>query len=167
MQKTGCFDLTCPGFVQTSKDVLLGGDIGSFYASEITIQISKDPSTHNWWFKFNNHEVGYWPGDIFLSMRHQANLVQWGGEVYSPKVGTHPHTQTAMGSGQFSDPITGTSGRMTGLLIEENSNPLKRPETLYPKSEEWECYDAYIVKEYVPEPVFYYGGPGSRNNPRC
>ncbi|KAJ0879605.1 putative neprosin [Helianthus annuus] len=167
MQKTGCFDLTCPGFVQTSKDVLLGGDIGAFYASEITIQISKDPSTHNWWFKFNNHEVGYWPGDIFLSMRHQANLVQWGGEVYSPKVGTHPHTQTAMGSGQFSDPITGTSGRMTGLLIEENSNPLKRPETLYPKSEEWECYDAYIVKEYVPEPVFYYGGPGSRNNPRC
>ncbi|KAL8234493.1 hypothetical protein R6Q59_020593 [Mikania micrantha] len=167
MQQTGCFDLTCPGFVQTSREVLLGGDIGAYYASEITIQISKDPYTNNWWFKFNDKEVGYWPGDIFLSMRHQAVLVQWGGEVYSQKVGTHPHTETAMGSGQFSDPISGTSGMMRMLQIEENSHPLKRPETLFAKSDEWECYDAYLVNEYVPEPVLYYGGPGGRRNPKC
>ncbi|KAI3803934.1 hypothetical protein L1987_32100 [Smallanthus sonchifolius] len=167
MQRTGCFDLTCPGFVQTSTEVLLGGDIGSYYASEITIQISKDPYTNNWWFKFNNKEVGYWPADIFELMRHQAVLVQWGGEVYSPSVGTQPHTGTAMGSGQFSDPISGTSGMMKGLLIEENSNPLKRPETLFVSSDEWNCYDAFLMKEYVPEPVFYYGGPGSRQNPKC
>ncbi|KAI3774426.1 hypothetical protein L1987_48981 [Smallanthus sonchifolius] len=167
MQRTGCFDLTCPGFVQTSREVLLGGDIGSYYASEITIQISKDPHTNNWWFKFNNKEVGYWPADIFELMRHQAVLVQWGGEVYSPNVGTHPHTGTAMGSGQFSDPISGTSGMMKGLLIEENSNPLKRPEMLFVSSDEWDCYDAFLMKEYVPEPVFYYGGPGSRQNPKC
>ncbi|XP_076903074.1 protein neprosin-like [Bidens hawaiensis] len=40
MTNTGCFDLTCPGFVQTSSEVLLGGDItGVGY--EITIHISK------------------------------------------------------------------------------------------------------------------------------
>ncbi|KAK1417711.1 hypothetical protein QVD17_26845 [Tagetes erecta] len=165
MQHTGCFDLTCPGFVQTSSEVLLGGDIGSYYASEITIQISKDPYTNNWWFKFNDKEVGYWPGDIFELLKYHAVLVQWGGEVYSQKVGTHPHTGTEMGSGQFSDPILETSGMMKGILIEENSNPLKRPETLFVSADEWVCYDAYLVTEYVPEPVFYYGGPGSRQNP--
>lgn len=41
MQKTGCFDLTCPGFVQTSSDIVLGGYIGDLYGSDIVIQISK------------------------------------------------------------------------------------------------------------------------------
>ncbi|XP_076903076.1 protein neprosin-like [Bidens hawaiensis] len=167
MQNTGCFDLTCPGFVQTSRDVTLGMDIGSFYGSEITIQISKDPQTSNWWLKYNDKEVGYWPADIFETMRHQAVLVQWGGEVYSPKVGTSPHTATNMASGEFADPITETSGKVTGMLVEQNSNPPKRPEPLYARSDEWNCYDAYILKEYVPEPILYYGGPGSRNNPKC
>ncbi|CAH1426322.1 unnamed protein product [Lactuca virosa] len=167
MKNTGCFDLTCPGFVQTSREVVLGGDISDLYGSDITIQISKDPYTSNWFLRYNNKEVGYWPGEIFPILRHQANLVQWGGEVSSPNVGTHPHTSTAMGSGKFADFIFGSSGTIKGMLIEENSNPLKPPENLYPSSDEWDCYDAYLLKEYVKEPSFFYGGPGSRNNPRC
>ncbi|KAJ9538254.1 hypothetical protein OSB04_030987 [Centaurea solstitialis] len=169
MKNTGCFDLTCPGFFQTSPEIVLGGDITSYYGSEITIQISKDPYTDNWWLKYNDKEVGYWPAEIFLVMRNQAHLVQWGGEVCSPNVGTQPHTSTGMGSGRFSDFIFRRSGTMTGMLIEENSNPLKQPEpeTLYVSSDEWNCYDAYLLKEGVPEPVFFYGGPGSRQNRRC
>ncbi|XP_042758021.2 uncharacterized protein LOC111908684 [Lactuca sativa] len=167
MKNTGCFDLTCPGFVQTSSEVVLGGDISDLYGSDITIQISKDPYTSNWFLRYNDNEVGYWPGEIFPILRHQANLVQWGGEVSSPNVGTHPHTATAMGSGKFADFIFGSSGTIKGMLVEENSNPLKPPENLYPSSDEWDCYDAYLLKEYVKEPSFFYGGPGSRNNPRC
>ncbi|KAI3715576.1 hypothetical protein L6452_22562 [Arctium lappa] len=167
MKNTGCFDLTCPGFVQTSHEIVLGGDITSYYGSFITIQISKDPYTHNWWLKYNDKEVGYWPGDIFVVLRYQAELVQWGGEVYSPKVGTYPHTSTGMGSGRFSDFIFRTSGTMTGMLIEENSHDLKQPENLFVSSDEWNCYDAYLLKRGVPEPVFFYGGPGSRQNVRC
>ena len=40
MQNTGCFDLNCAGFVQTSIDVLLGVDITDYYGSDITIQVS-------------------------------------------------------------------------------------------------------------------------------
>ncbi|KAJ9538255.1 hypothetical protein OSB04_030988 [Centaurea solstitialis] len=165
MKSTGCFDLTCPGFFQTSSEIVLGGDITSYYGSEITIQISKDPYTDNWWLKYNDKEVGYWPGEIFVVMRNQANLVLWGGEVHSPKVGTHPHTSTGMGSGKFSDFIFRTSGTITGILIEENSNPLKQPETLDVSFDEWDCYDAHLLQEV--EPVFFYGGPGSRQNRRC
>lgn len=100
-------------------------------------------------------------------MKYQATLVQWGGEVYSPKVGTHPHTATEMGSGEYSDYLFGRSGTMKGMLIEENSHELKQPETTFVSSDEWDCYDAKLVKERNREPVFYYGGPGSHNNPRC
>ncbi|KAL8188840.1 hypothetical protein R6Q57_029595 [Mikania cordata] len=87
----------------------------------------KSPRTNNWWFRYNDKEVGYWPGDIFQLMKYQATLVQWGGEVYSPK----------------------------------------HPETLYVSSDEWDCYDAYLLDRRVPKPVFLCGGPGGRRNPRC
>uniref|UniRef100_A0A251TJJ1 Neprosin PEP catalytic domain-containing protein n=2 Tax=Helianthus annuus TaxID=4232 RepID=A0A251TJJ1_HELAN len=165
---SSCFDLICPGFVQTSSEVLLGGDIGTYnYGSEIEFQISKDPDTNNWWFLYNSEEVGYWPSDIFQSMKYEANMVQWGGEVFSPYVGTHPHTDTAMGNGKFADRLYRKSGTMTGLLIEENSSPLKRPESYTISSNEWNCYDADLLDEKVPEPVFLYGGPGSHFNPNC
>ncbi|XP_021985731.1 uncharacterized protein LOC110881899 [Helianthus annuus] len=169
MRNTGCFDLTCPGFVQTSHEILLGGDLDPYYGAEISIQISKDPNTNNWWFKFNDKEVGYWPGDIFQLMKYQATSVRWGGEVYSQKVGTHPHTETAMGNGQFSDHVFRRSGTITGMLIEANSNPPRQPdpETMFVSSDEWSCYDAYLLTRHVPEPVFLYGGPGGRNNPMC
>ncbi|KAJ0743771.1 putative neprosin [Helianthus annuus] len=165
---SSCFDLICPGFIQTSNEVLLGGDIGTYnYGSEIEFQISKDPDTNNWWFLYNSEEVGYWPSDIFQSMKYEANMVQWGGEVFSPYVGTHPHTDTAMGNGKFADRLNKKSGMMTGLLIEENSSPLKRPESYTISSNEWNCYDADLLDEKVPEPVFLYGGPGSHFNPNC
>ncbi|XP_024979030.1 uncharacterized protein LOC112516245 [Cynara cardunculus var. scolymus] len=167
MQNTGCFDLTCPGFVQTSQDILLGGDITSLYGSEITIQIHKDPYTNNWWLIYNDKDVGYWPGDIFPILKHQATLVLWGGEVYSPKVGTNPHTATAMGSGVFSDVVFGSSGTIRGMLIEANSHDLMEPERLYVSSDEWDCYDAYLLNERKSELKFFYGGPGSRYNARC
>ncbi|KAL4588402.1 hypothetical protein LXL04_001287 [Taraxacum kok-saghyz] len=164
---TGCFDLTCPGFVQTSHEVVLGGDISDLSGSLITIQISKDPYTLNWFLKYDNKEVGYWPGELFPILRHQANLVLWGGEVSSPKVGTHPHTATAMGSGKWSDVIFSSSGMIKGILIEENSHPLKRPEHLFPSADEMNCYDAYLLDENSQEPVLFYGGPGSRDNRLC
>ncbi|XP_071714861.1 uncharacterized protein [Rutidosis leptorrhynchoides] len=43
--------------------------------------------------------------------------------------------------GMFSDPIFASSGTITKLLIEENSNDLKRPESLFAMSGEWDCYD--------------------------
>ncbi|KAI3774429.1 hypothetical protein L1987_48984 [Smallanthus sonchifolius] len=111
-----------------------------------------DPGTNNWWLTYNDKEVGYWPGDIFRLMKYQATLVQWGGEVYSPKVGTHPHTATAMGNGEFPDKVFRHSGTMTGMLIEANSNPLKHPDPdiIFVSSDEGTCYDAFLLKKTRP-----------------
>ncbi|KAK3024150.1 hypothetical protein RJ639_042834 [Escallonia herrerae] len=87
-------------------------------------------------------------------------MVHWGGEVYSSKVGVHPHTATAMGSGRFSDHILKNSGYITGMRVSENSQELRFPEPVYAHSDEYQCYDFYYLKDYVADPEFYYGGPG-------
>ena len=70
-----------------------------------------------------------------------------------------------MGSGQTAG-ISGSSGTISKMLIEENSHELKQPEYFFTNTDEWDCYDQFFHNG-APEPMFYYGGPGSRNNPRC
>ncbi|CAN1161771.1 hypothetical protein LINPERPRIM_LOCUS1531 [Linum perenne] len=146
MRRTGCFDLTCPGFVQTSNEIAIGSAINpislpSSLPYEIIIYISKDPVTGNWWVEYGeNVYLGYWPRGLFtLLAAGNAEAAEWGGEVYSTKLGKAPHTTTGMGSGSFADHISGNSGWVKN---------------------EYYCYDTYMVIDYIPDPEFYYGGPG-------
>ncbi|KAH6831136.1 hypothetical protein C2S53_009331 [Perilla frutescens var. hirtella] len=164
--KTGCFDLTCPGFIQTSNEIALGAAIypisnptGLPY--EIVIYIHKDPKTNNWWVQYGETmNVGYWPPELFEKLSIHAETVQWGGEVYSSRVGIHPHTSTAMGSGRFPDYIMQTSGYVKRMRVLENNLILKFPQWVNLYTDEYRCYDVYYIHDYVPDPEFYYGGPG-------
>ncbi|KAL8499119.1 hypothetical protein ACS0TY_022189 [Phlomoides rotata] len=168
---TGCFDLTCPGFVQTSNEIALGAAIypisnptGLSY--QITIYIHKDLNTSNWWVQYNERtNIGYWPPDLFDGIRYHAETVQWGGEVYSTRVGTHPHTSTGMGSGRFPDPIMQSSGYIKRIRVLQNNLVLIFPKWIYIYADEYNCYQTYYVTDYVPDPEFYYGGPG--RSPVC
>ncbi|KAA8525187.1 hypothetical protein F0562_006949 [Nyssa sinensis] len=143
---TGCFDLTCPGF--------------------ITLYIFKDPNTSNWWVQYEESiNIGYWPPDLFGALRHHAETVEWGGEVYSSKVGIHPHTATAMGNGKYSDYIHGDSGSVKRIRIRQNSLDLRFPEWVFPYTDEYDCYDFFYLGDYIEDPEFYYGGPG--RNYKC
>ncbi|KAL3633518.1 hypothetical protein CASFOL_022280 [Castilleja foliolosa] len=171
-KKTGCFDLTCPGFVQTSNEIALGAAIypiskpnGLPY--QITIYIHKDPNTSNWWVQYGERiNIGYWPPDLFGAIRYHAETAQWGGEVYSKRVGTtRPHTATQMGSGRFSDFIFGTSGYVKRMRVLENGMVLRFPQWVNSYTDEYRCYDLYYISDYVEDPEFYFGGPGK--NPLC
>ncbi|PIN13242.1 hypothetical protein CDL12_14122 [Handroanthus impetiginosus] len=171
-QKTGCFDLTCPGFVQTSNEIALGAAIypisnptGLPY--QITIYIHKDPNTNNLWVTYGDKvNIGYFPQDLFVLLRYHATTVQWGGEVYSSRVGdTHPHTSTHMGNGNFPDFIMGNSGLIKRMRILGNNMVLRFPKWVYAMTEEYNCYRVYYATDYVEEPEFYYGGPG--RSPVC
>ncbi|OMO72191.1 hypothetical protein CCACVL1_17894, partial [Corchorus capsularis] len=99
--ETGCYDYLCPGFVQVSQEVSLGlvlKDISTYNGTqkEIHIGLIKDDSD-DWWFKFNNIFVGYWPKSLFDYMYGGANFVTWGGEVYTQDKEPSP----AMGSGHL------------------------------------------------------------------
>lgn len=126
----------------------------------------QDPGAAKWWLQYNEEKIiGYWPGEIFSAMSVHAESVEWGGEVYSTRVGTSPHTRTNMGSGRFSDPVFQSSGTVTRMRIQDNYPALKFPRWIQPFSDEFKCYDTYFIADYVEDPEFYYGGPG--RNPIC
>ncbi|CAA0838399.1 Protein of Unknown Function (DUF239 [Striga hermonthica] len=169
--KTGCFDLTCPGFVQTSNEIALGAAIypisnptGLPY--QITVYLYRDPNTSNWWLQYGERiNVGYWPGDLFAALSRHAETVQWGGEVYSTRVGTQPHTKTEMGSGEFSDFVMQNSGYIKRMRVLQYDLVLKFPQWVFMYADEYNCYNYYFLSDYVDDPEFYYGGPG--RSPIC
>ncbi|KAK4853526.1 hypothetical protein QYF36_010584 [Acer negundo] len=168
---TGCFDLTCPGFVQTSTEIALGAAIYPISVTkglqyQIIIYIYKDPITSNWWVQYGeNINIGYWPHDLFGALRTGASTAEWGGEVYSSKLGQPPHTATAMGNGRFADYVFADSGCMKRMRIRDNSPNLKIPEWVSTYADEYNCYDVEYLEEYIEDPELYYGGPGK--NPLC
>ncbi|MBA0636179.1 hypothetical protein Godav_025851, partial [Gossypium davidsonii] len=132
---TGCFDVTCSGFVQTSSQYLLGGSIepvstefGQQY--DLTVGIYMDPNTANWWLKIGKDiPVGYWPASTLLFyLNHSSTLVEWGGQVYSSNVKKKPHTKTGMGSGQFASGLRGNACYMDNIAIVDFSMQLKYPQ---------------------------------------
>ncbi|XP_027083113.1 protein neprosin-like [Coffea arabica] len=169
--KTGCFDATCPGIVQVSKDIALGAAIYPIsnptgLPSQITIFIFKDPNTGNWWVNYGEKvNIGYWPKELFNFLSYHAVTVQWGGEVYSTRVGTHPHTATQMGSGQYSDWVSGNSGYIKRMRVIESFGALRFPDWVNSYADEFDCYDTFYISESMADPEFYYGGPG--RNYRC
>ncbi|KAL9440313.1 hypothetical protein AB3S75_019050 [Citrus x aurantiifolia] len=163
---TGCFDVTCPGFVQVSNEIALGAAIypisnpnGLPY--QITIYLFKDPDTGNWWMQYGEKiNVGYWPPKLFSLLPSGAESAEWGGEVYSSKLENPPHTATAMGNGHFPDYISGNSGSVKRIRILDNSRTLKFPEWVYSYTDEYNCYGVDYVGDYIVDPEFYFGGPG-------
>lgn len=126
----------------------------------------QDPNTGNWWVNYGEKvNIGYWPKELFKKLSYHAETVQWGGEVYSTRVGTHPHTATGMGSGQFSDWVFKDSGFIKRMRVLQNSGVIRFPAWVNSFADEYNCYDTFYHREYVQDPEFYYGGPG--RNYRC
>ncbi|KAK8698566.1 hypothetical protein V6N13_114678 [Hibiscus sabdariffa] len=172
-KSTGCFDLTCSGFVQTNPNVALGATIvpvSSEFGQQyhVTLGMYKDPQTSNWWLKFGaDVPIGYWPaGSLMFYLNHSSTLVEWGGQVYSTNVKKTPHTKTAMGSGKFASGLFGNACFIRNPNIVDFSMALKYPKWVGTWADDYYCYTAYnYQKGYGTLPVFYFGGPGQ--NPNC
>ncbi|XP_074319140.1 protein neprosin-like [Silene latifolia] len=162
---TGCFDLICPGFVQTSNEIALGGVLRSIPVPGgipwiMTLYMHKDVETNNWWVQYQEDiNIGYWPADVLKGLSVTAETVQWGGEVYSSRIGHPGHTRTEMGSGELGapDPRSGWTKRMR---VRDNSMVLKYPDWVTRYSDDYDCYPTYFLWEYMVDPEFYFGGPG-------
>ncbi|KAF4348189.1 hypothetical protein G4B88_029684 [Cannabis sativa] len=168
-ESTGCFDLTCSGFIQTNPKVVLGGTLEPWSKErgpqyELPITITQDENTGNWWLKLGqNVAVGYWPGSLFRYLKQSAIMVQWGGEVYSPNVRKKPHTTTAMGSGEAASAGHGFASYVKNVRIMDYS--MSFTQWVGTWADEEYCYSAFNEVKYGLEPTFYFGGPGQ--NPLC
>ncbi|KAJ1430342.1 hypothetical protein SESBI_07833 [Sesbania bispinosa] len=171
-RSTGCFDLTCSGFVQTGTQIALGAPVRSV-SSESGQQYIFDAGifldeSGNWWLKIlHNVPIGYWPAELFDSLKYRATVVEWGGQVFSSKVKSNsPHTGTGMGSGDFANGTAGHSCFMLNVRVMDYSMQLKYPENVTAATEEPNCYSVLNNVGQGTDPVFYFGGPG-RRPPYC
>ncbi|KAL5728924.1 hypothetical protein ACHQM5_001947 [Ranunculus cassubicifolius] len=169
-KSTGCFDLTCPGFVQTSHEIALGASFdavsqerGNQYHTQISLYL--DPKTKHWWLQCQGINVGYWPGEFFSLLNRNALYVMFGGEVYSPRIRKTPHTSTHMGSGYWPEGLFQQACFIRHIRVMDYSCSWKFPEWIYAGTDEEYCYRARLNTGYTIEPEFYFGGPGQ--NPTC
>ncbi|KAK1291010.1 hypothetical protein QJS10_CPB18g00855 [Acorus calamus] len=165
---TGCFNLLCPGFVQVSKKIVVGAVIEPVSQSgweeyQISLAVFRDIMTGNWWLQYGTNElVGYWPSSIFGPLGHMAEAVQWGGDVYSPKIGKKPHTHTGMGSGQYGMDTFGACSA-AHMRVRDNSPTEYRPEKLATIIDEFDCYNYKFYPRHSEDRSFYFGGPGGKD----
>ncbi|KAI3917679.1 hypothetical protein MKW98_021441 [Papaver atlanticum] len=168
---TGCFNLLCPGFVQTNNEIVLGGklDVSSFEGQQyhMSLFIYWDNNTQCWWLEYDGKQVGYWPSELFGALKQSAATVQWGGEVQSnflsQRKTNHTHTSAKMGNGI--EALHHYSAWIRNIKIIDNSTVEKYPEWVHEYMDEPDCYSSYNWVENVEEPVFYFGGPG--RSPKC
>ncbi|XP_076904434.1 protein neprosin-like, partial [Bidens hawaiensis] len=165
-QTAGCYNLKCPGFVQTNNEIAIGGSLsptsqvdGSQY--EITILIWKDTKQGVWWMQLNGKEVGYWPASLYSYLSESASALDFGGEVINKGIGGQ-HTSTQMGSGNFPQDGAGKASYIKDIQSIDKSNTLTPLKDLTPMtSPSASCYD--IVKNDN-DNQFFFGGPGRNQN---
>nr|CAB3460369.1 unnamed protein product [Digitaria exilis] len=170
-QETGCYNLHCSGFVQTSSRVAIGAAISPFssYAGrqfDITVLIWKDPRQGHWWLQLGSGDlVGYWPSSLFTHLGTRAGMVQFGGEVVNARPAGAPHTATQMGSGRFPGEGYARAAYFRNLQVVDWDNSLVPAAGLQLLADRPGCYDIAGGSGGAWGTYFYYGGPG--RNVRC
>ncbi|XP_031477345.1 uncharacterized protein LOC116248693 isoform X2 [Nymphaea colorata] len=163
---TGCYNLKCPGFVQVSDQISPGMAISPVSAYEgeqvyIDLIVFKDAETGNWWLKYEDIYVGYWPSSLFTTLADAANLLEWGGEVARPANG--PRLATKMGSGHFpSEGGDGISSSVKNIeCLDATTNAFVQPTAAVAVAKVKNCYDINNVGSTATDGyVIYFGGPG-------
>ncbi|XP_062206252.1 protein neprosin-like [Phragmites australis] len=162
-----CYDLRCPGFVQVSQSVGLGGRIQpvSIYNGQqyvINVLLFKDPKTKNWWLSYgeNKTPIGYWPSSLFTSMTDKADHSFVGGFVRGPTVKSNP---PQMGSGHFASEGFKRAAFVENVQIVDENNNLVTPEPWsksIPGTTREKCYSMDDFGKNDGGMHVYYGGPG-------
>ncbi|MFL6466113.1 MAG: neprosin family prolyl endopeptidase [Bryobacteraceae bacterium] len=106
-QHTGCYNLTCTAFVQTSSSWTIGGAINPPWSTsggaQYELQVAYFLSGGKWWLYINgtsgSNAIGYYPVSLYNggAMATGASEIDYGGEV----VGTT--SWPPMGSGAFAN----------------------------------------------------------------
>ncbi|KAK6914795.1 Neprosin, partial [Dillenia turbinata] len=167
--RRGCYNLDCPGFVQTNRRFYLGAPIkpvstynGKQY--EISVFLYMGRSSGNWWLRLQNLDIGYFPSSLFTSLAGSASLLGWGGEIMNMGMRGH-HTTTQMGGGHFASEGYGKASFFRNLQILDDCCKFKMPEALRPLVTKANCYDLHMGNRGTDYgQYFYYGGPGYSAN---
>lgn len=172
-QNTGCYNLGCSGFVQIDKTWVLGGAFSPYTTLaghskveyEVTIYVVFDPKIPGWVLVIDNTVVGYWPSNIYNTLRTGADSVQFGGEIAPATI----PTDTAMGSGAFPSKGYPTAAYQRNVFYFDSAGNAFDADILVWAVTNPDCY-TLLIEEKAPRKgwasFFFFGGPGALN-PAC
>jgi hypothetical protein len=161
---TGCYNLTCSAFVQTSSSFAPGMVVGPISVpggSQYIIELAYWLTGGNWWLYYNgtqgSNAIGYYPVTLYQggALASNATEIDYGGET----VGTTSFP--TMGSGEFANQgwqraayqhTIGYWPPLGGAMINANLTP----------AQAWpSCYTAEVGLYGDPwYETLWYGGPG-------
>lgn len=162
---SGCYNLECSGFVQTSSSVALGGgftNYSTYGGTQWGFGLQWKYYAGNWWMFYQGSAVGYYPGSVFRGgpMARNASLTEYGGETY-----TAGSSWPQMGSGKFASAgWTQAAFQNTIFYIPQNVNGGTGVwSSLNPVATNPACYTINYTGAASGGSwgtYFYYGGPG-------
>ncbi|KAI3967646.1 hypothetical protein MKW92_040379 [Papaver armeniacum] len=173
--RSGCYNLLCHGFVQTTSNISLGcnfTEVSTFNGDQkdATFSIQKLGRTkvvETGGVQLQGISVGYYPSALFTELSRTSTKVEWGGEIVNLK-NKGQHTSTQMGSGHFpSEGGLKTSSYFNWVQVFDENNMVKDPENVRTKAKNPNCCNLKIDDEHYGTNGygFYYGGPGY--NDKC
>lgn len=169
---TGCYNLDCAAFVQTSNVLPIGGSLSSSTSGgtqmEGTLAFYRDPANGNWvlfYFDGTSYiQSGYYPSALFGTgmLSRKAQRLVFGGEVAYPLNPSVTHTTTAMGSGAFPRAGYGAAMYQRGLkYMTLAGSVVDYPAaTSYRSVTNAACYDITMHSDAFWGGYIFFGGPG-------
>lgn len=171
----GCYNLECPGFVQTDESWKLAGEFPKYSVSGgeqhwFSMEwyfVSNGKGSKNWWLllKHDNDAwkwVGYYPEKVFDGgqLSKNASEIQFGGEV-DPDSDTWPF----MGSGAYPDKGWTKAAYQSNVKYTDLERNVKAA-TLRVGTVSANCYKVDTPMVQNPKTwgtYFFFGGPGGKN----
>lgn len=165
----GCYNLTCSAFIQVNNTVYIGGGFTNISAHphpstawEFTIRWQRHGETGDWWLKYGDTWVGYYPSSLFDNngLRPRGRVAQFFGEIIDDQPGGR-HTRTDMGSGHFPGDGFGYAAYQRAVRTITISNVWNIRPALGEARTDANCYDIDVRNSSDSwERYFYFGGPG-------
>jgi len=165
---TGCYNLDCPGFVQTNNAITLGGTFANYSkkgGTQYDFRLQWEVFTQSggqWWLYYGGtaaaNAVGYYPSSLYSSgpLGSVASSIDYGGETVGstvwPPMGSGRYPGKGFGYAAFQRLIyyiqTGGGG-VFATLTKSQPSPT--------------CYKISVfnnTSDVNYKTYFYYGGPG-------
>jgi hypothetical protein len=160
--KTGCYNLTCKGFVQVSKAITFGvpwaaGSYSVPNGPQLDVAFQYYLYKGNWWLFVNSTAIGYYPSSLYGTgqLSKYSTLIEFGNETVGTTV------WPAGGSGTWASYGAGQAAYQKELFYISYPSATGTWDTLSVDQSSPSCYTA-TTPAYSSALgfYFYFGGPG-------